>query len=99
MSSVKDRIKKYLGFEKLTQYEKNYIDDTNTMAGIYKMAEQIGMHTLSEGVETGDEADFLENIGCERLQGFLIGRPMPVEELYKKIENDEYTVSKEFINA
>ena len=92
---MKDRIKKYLGFEKLTQYEKNYIDDTNTMAGIYKMAEQIGMHTLSEG----DEADFLENIGCERLQGFLIGRPMPVEELYKKIENGEYTVSKEFINA
>ncbi|MBQ8941977.1 MAG: bifunctional diguanylate cyclase/phosphodiesterase [Firmicutes bacterium] len=66
---------------------------------ILKMAEQIGMHTLSEGVETGDEADFLENIGCERLQGFLIGRPMPVEELYKKIENGEYTVSKEFINA
>lgn len=72
---------------------------TNKKAGVIidcmlKMAEQIGIHTLSEGVETAEEADFLKSVGCERLQGYLIGKPMPFDELYEKIKNGTYTVSE-----
>ena len=62
---------------------------------VIQMANQIGMKTLSEGVETKDEAKFLEGIGCGRLQGYLYGKPIPYEELKGKIDNGEFTLSNE----
>jgi EAL domain-containing protein (putative c-di-GMP-specific phosphodiesterase class I) len=35
---------------------------------------------VAEGVETAEQADRLRAIGCPKLQGFLIARPMPVEQ-------------------
>lgn len=35
---------------------------------------------LAEGVETNAELEVLRRLGCEMVQGFLIGRPMPSEE-------------------
>ncbi len=65
---------------------------------VVRMAEQIEMRTLSEGVETEEASEFLKEIGCERLQGYLFGKPMPKEELYEKINSGEITVSEK-INA
>ncbi len=39
------------------------------------------MKTLTEGVEAEEQAAFLTQIGCERLQGYLFGKPAPKEEL------------------
>ena len=64
---------------------------------ILKMAEQIGIRTLSEGVETKDEADFLRDAGCERLQGYLIGKPMPFAEFNKKLNDGTYTLADNYI--
>lgn len=60
---------------------------------IISLAERIGMRTLAEGVETQEQADFLLSIGCERLQGYLYGKPMMIEELKEKIANREYQIS------
>ena len=60
---------------------------------IVKMANRIDMLTLTEGVETKAQADFLNNIGCERLQGYLFGKPIPRDELYRRIDNGELIVS------
>jgi EAL domain-containing protein (putative c-di-GMP-specific phosphodiesterase class I) len=46
---------------------------------IVDMAKRIGIRTLAEGVETQAQYDFLRTIGCEMIQGFLFGAPMPVE--------------------
>lgn len=51
------------------------------VAAIMTMAEQLGVATLAEGVETDAERDALSRLGCERLQGFLIARPMPALEV------------------
>ncbi|WP_342131786.1 bifunctional diguanylate cyclase/phosphodiesterase [Hydrogenophaga sp. OTU3427] len=40
------------------------------------MAHDLGLGVVAEGVETEDQRDFLLSHGCERLQGFLIARPM-----------------------
>ena len=51
---------------------------------ILSLARSIGMETLAEGVETPDQAEFLFDNGCQRLQGYYYGRPMPRGEMYEK---------------
>ena len=60
---------------------------------IVKMANRINMLTLTEGVETNTQADFLKKIGCTRLQGYLFGKPIPKDELYQRIDKSELKVS------
>ncbi len=67
------------------------------LKNIIELADDINMRTLSEGVETDEQADFLAEIGCERLQGYRFGKPMPLENLLKGIDGGEYTVSEEFL--
>ncbi len=50
------------------------------------MAKNINMMTLAEGVETTEQAQFLSGIGCEKLQGYLYGKPMPVDEFFPHIQ-------------
>ena len=50
------------------------------------MDKHLGIHTLCEGVETKEQADFLRAIGCDRLQGFYFSKPLPQEEMLALIE-------------
>ncbi|WP_051233780.1 EAL domain-containing protein [Butyrivibrio sp. NC3005] len=50
-----------------------------------KMAKQLGIHTLTEGVETEEQLDFMWNIGCERIQGYYYGKPEPIFDLIKHL--------------
>ncbi|MBO4547378.1 MAG: EAL domain-containing protein, partial [Treponema sp.] len=60
------------------------------ITSIVSLAQKIGMQTLSEGVETQEAYDFLKSIGCQRLQGFLFGKPMPKDEIIEKILSGYY---------
>ena len=44
------------------------------------------MSTLTEGVETEEAYQFLKENGCEQIQGYLFGRPMPDKELFEKLK-------------
>ncbi len=44
--------------------------------GCLDMAEQLGIHSVAEGIENRDDWDFLNAAGCEIAQGYYIGRPM-----------------------
>lgn len=50
------------------------------VAAILSLAEQLGLETLAEGVETPGEHAMLAQLGCGHVQGFGIGRPMPFEQ-------------------
>jgi EAL domain-containing protein (putative c-di-GMP-specific phosphodiesterase class I) len=65
---------------------------------VISLAEQIGMKTLCEGVETAEQAAFLEEASCGRLQGYLYGKPLSYEELMKKIDEGEYNLAKKMID-
>ncbi|SDW23572.1 diguanylate cyclase (GGDEF) domain-containing protein [Lachnospiraceae bacterium KHCPX20] len=45
------------------------------------MVRSLGMVTLTEGVETDEEADYLRSIGCQMLQGYFISKPKPFEDV------------------
>ena len=55
------------------------------LKNIITLAKDIGMQTLSEGVETTEAFEFLQEIGCERIQGYLFGKPMSRSEALEKI--------------
>ena len=45
------------------------------------MAKQLNIRTLTEGAETKEQVDFLSDVGCERIQGYYYGKPLPYDEL------------------
>lgn len=65
---------------------------------VISLADQIGMKTLCEGVETDEQAKFLEEVSCGRLQGYLYGKPLSYDELLEKIQKGEYNIADEKIN-
>ena len=60
------------------------------LKNIITMAKGLNMSTLTEGVETEEAYQFLKENGCEQIQGYLFGRPMPVTELYEKVKIGMY---------
>ena len=48
---------------------------------VQDLALHFGMTIVAEGVETQEQADFLRNLGCTQLQGWLYARAMPTDEL------------------
>ena len=55
--------------------------DCEIVQAIIVMAHTLHLQVVSEGVETGEQARFLETHGCDYLQGYLLGRPAPLAEL------------------
>ena len=76
----------------LSQFSQNKKAEP-IITSIVSLAQKIGMQTLSEGVETQEAYDFLKSIGCQRLQGYLFGRPMPKAELLQKIQSGFYKLA------
>ncbi|MBQ1311521.1 MAG: EAL domain-containing protein [Blautia sp.] len=56
-----------------------------TVNGIVRMARAMNIRTLSEGVETEEQFAWLRDAGCEKVQGYYFGRPMPYEEAISNI--------------
>jgi len=48
---------------------------------IISLAQNLQLGVVAEGVETQPQIDFLRAAGCQRLQGYFAGRPMPAREL------------------
>ena len=46
---------------------------------VISMAKSLGIRTLVEGVETQAQHDFLYDTGCNMMQGYLFGKPQPLE--------------------
>lgn len=53
--------------------------DSVIVQTIIGMANNLHMEAIAEGVETQAQRDFLEKAGCLRFQGYLFGRPEPLE--------------------
>ncbi|MEY2566687.1 MAG: hypothetical protein QOE35_1216 [Actinomycetota bacterium] len=52
-------------------------DEAPLVAAIVAMAHGLNLQVVGEGVETAEQLDFLLRSGCDRVQGFLLGRPVP----------------------
>jgi len=57
--------------------------DSEIVSTIVKTAGILGISVVVEGIETQAQLDFLRDTGCDCIQGFLLGRPMPIEDIHK----------------
>lgn len=61
-------------------------DDAAIVSAIVALGQALGLRIVAEGVETDRQQDFLTRLGCDSLQGYLLGQPVPAEQLMKGLE-------------
>ena len=59
--------------------------DAEIVKAIIAMTRQIGIRTIAEGVETQEEADYLNKNGCQYHQGWLYGKAAPLNDLLASV--------------
>lgn len=64
----------------------NDVSDMEITAAVIAMAHKLNLRVVAEGIETKEQIDFLRSNRCEYGQGYLIARPMPVDELESYIQ-------------
>jgi len=57
------------------------VRDGAVVAGVIGISEALGCTVTAEGVETEEQLEALRALGCERIQGFLLARPLAAERL------------------
>ncbi len=59
------------------------------VAATIAMSRSLGMKLVVEGVETEEQRRFLESQGCDRMQGYHLGRPMPAAEFLERMQVED----------
>jgi len=57
---------------------------------IAKLAGELGFRTVSEGVETKEQYEYLSKVGCDIIQGYYFDRPLPEEVFLERLKNKQY---------
>ncbi|UTH76237.1 EAL domain-containing protein [Chromobacterium sp. IIBBL 290-4] len=55
------------------------------VSAIVHLAGALGMETLAEGVENENQQSYLQSLGCEAMQGYLLGTPLPEEQMTARL--------------
>ncbi|KDN98995.1 putative bifunctional diguanylate cyclase/phosphodiesterase [Pseudomonas donghuensis] len=61
-------------------------DDAAIVSAIVALGQALGLRIVAEGVETDRQQSFLTRLGCDSLQGYLLGQPQPAERFIADIE-------------
>ena len=71
----------------LLKIDKSFVDKMNSsdsskqyVAAIISIGHIMGLDVIAEGVEDQEQLDSLREIGCDFIQGFIWGRPLPMDE-------------------
>ena len=69
-------------------FVNSVLEDQSTQViteAIVSMVKKLGYETVAEGVETEEQYQYLRNIECDNIQGYLLGKPMPAKDLEQVI--------------
>jgi len=61
-------------------------EDAAIVRSIITLGHSLGMLVVGEGVETQGQMDLLRTLGCDEVQGFLLGRPVPAEAMSAQLD-------------
>jgi diguanylate cyclase (GGDEF)-like protein len=58
----------------------DYGYDSTVIEALLTIAGALGLHVVAEGIETEEQLEYLRSRGCDRAQGYLLARPMPMAD-------------------
>ena len=67
----------------------DYRVDEIVIENIIRMAQELNLEIISEGVETEHQAEFLKRVHCNMAQGFLFDKPLPRDEFEKRLKKKD----------
>ena len=62
---------------------------------INSLAHTLGLRVIAEGVEIEEQARYLGLLGCDHIQGYLVGKPAPFDEITALLRSREVDASTE----
>jgi diguanylate cyclase (GGDEF)-like protein/PAS domain S-box-containing protein len=65
--------------------------DAAIATSVVAMGHGLKLKVLAEGIETAEQMEFLRGLGCEMGQGYFFAKPMPLEALYKHLQQTQPT--------
>ncbi|AZC18771.1 MULTISPECIES: putative bifunctional diguanylate cyclase/phosphodiesterase [Pseudomonas] len=70
-------------------------DDAAIVSAIVALGQALGLRIVAEGVETGVQRTFLTELGCDSLQGYYLGHPMPPERFLQGLRQNLQKLERE----
>jgi len=77
--------------------DKSFIDghtgtrrDSVVVSNVAKMAKELDMSVITEGVEKWEQVEFLKSVNINMVQGFLFDKPLPKEAFERRLKNKAY---------
>ena len=78
-----------LDAQMLSMDETNEAKSIHILESVATMTKTIGIPIIVEGVESSEQKEFLQDIGCRYIQGYYFYRPMPVDKYEELISSDD----------
>lgn len=90
---------KNMNFDVL-KLDKSFISDEKSederekiiLKSVIKMAKNLELEVISEGVETKEQMNYLKYLKCDQAQGYLFDKPLPIDEFETRLVKESYEI-------
>jgi EAL domain-containing protein (putative c-di-GMP-specific phosphodiesterase class I) len=84
----------------ILKIDQSFVRDSSShgralISSIISLADKLRLRVIAEGVETKEQLTFLRRLGCDNMQGYFFGRPIPSEEFKGMLSGHDYQASHE----
>jgi diguanylate cyclase (GGDEF)-like protein len=70
-------------------------DDASIVRAVIALAHSLDLKVVGEGVEQDDQLSFIESLGCDVAQGYLLARPVCAEEMSRLLDGAPFNTADE----